>query len=92
MGMGGQSPAGSKAAPLKTTIIPKVVFPAEGQYLVFVNFWPRVGGGVSSEHTTHRRIGKDTLSGFDAGRLAFPGRWRSANYLEIWRAFESQPV
>ena len=47
MGMSGQSSAGSKVAPLKTTIIPKFVFPAEGQYLVFVNFWPRVGDGVS---------------------------------------------
>jgi len=25
----------------------KVVFPAEGQYLVFVHFWPRIGDGVN---------------------------------------------
>jgi len=50
-GMGGAAsvaptPKGTPAPPVKRAIQPEMVFPADGQYVVFVDFWPRGGDEV----------------------------------------------
>jgi hypothetical protein len=50
MGSGSSAPqpvSSSSAMQTPITIKPEVVFPAEGQYVVFVDFWPRAGNEVT---------------------------------------------
>lgn len=48
VGMGSTTPADADPASayLRNLIVPKIILPAEGQYLVFANFWPRGGSEV----------------------------------------------